>query len=257
MVVIEREPKICAITCSFTFNEKLDYNTLEAKVCEAFDAYDESGVFVYPKKKTKVKSQLHIPLELEVAGRKVFYRCRYERYVSRNGELRSNFLNQTCFYYKTEANKNRCFKFFRNGKVHVTGFNDLDDMDNTVKEFYGKLTELVTDKVVVPTVEMRTLHMVNMTMKFKANFRMEVLSMHFQKPEFGLHVHFEAELYVGMILTAPDFKFLVFRSGSVIITGTKSVEKAMEGYSRLLQLLESAERANLLKDTQSLITHLH
>lgn len=253
MVVIEREPRICAITCSFTFVEKLDYAALEAKVCEAFDAYDESDVFEYPKKLTKVKSQLHIPLELEVARRRVFYRCRYERYQSRNGELRSNFLNQTCFYYTTESNKKRCFKFFRNGKIHVTGFNDLEDMDYTVKEFYGKLTELITDKVFVPTVATRTLHMVNMTIKFKAYFRMEVLSMHFQKPEFGLHVHFEAELYVGMILTAPDFKFLVFRSGSVIITGTKSVEKAMEGCSRLVQLLESAERANLLKDEPSTV----
>lgn len=245
-ILVEKEPKICAITCSFTFGTKLDYASLEEKVADAFDIYDASDVFQYPKKQTKTKSQLHVPMPFEVAGRRIFYRCRYQSYESRNQSWRSNFLNQTCFYYTTEQNKKRCFKFFRNNNIHVTGFNDIEDMDNKVMEFYGKLAELITGDIIVPVVANKTLHMVNMTTKFKARFRLEVLSMYFTKPEFKLQVLFEPELYIGMMLTAEDFKLILFRSGSVIITGTKTVEKAMEGYSKLLELLESADTESLL-----------
>ena len=245
MVAIEREPKVCAITASFTFIECINYADLEAKVCEAFDAYDESGVFVYPKILTKIKSQLHIPLPFEVDTRQVFYRCRYENYQSRNGELRANFLNQTCFYYTTNTNKKRCFKFFRNGKLHVTGFNDIEDMDTKVLEFNTKLAEYI-GKPLVSAVATRTIHMLNMTLKVKKTFKLEVLCMYFQKPKFNLHVYLSLENYCGLMLNTEEYKLILFRSGSVIITGTKSVEKAMEGYARLMQLLESAEKESVL-----------
>ena len=245
MVSVKSGPNICTLTACYKFDLSLDYNAMENMLVSVFQTFDETNTFVYPKKMTKTKSQVHVPMPFKVQDTTLFYRCRYESYCTKSGAKRGNFLNQTCFYYITSQNKKRCFKFFRNGLVHVTGFNDITIMDTATLQFFQSLMEFVGDNATQLRIVSRTINLLNMNLKLSHRARLEIMALYFQRPNSPYHVFFEPEIYVGLMLSCREFKIIIFRSGSVIITGTKSVESAMAAYERLVSLISETESKNL------------
>lgn len=243
MVSVREYPRICAITCCYKFDAVLDYRQLDTSVCDVFKDFTETGEFVYPRVMTKKKSQVHVPMPFKLKNTIVFYRCRYEVYNSRNGDTRSNFLNQTCFYYVTPQKKKRCFKVFRNSLIHVTGFNDVDDMDTTTADFYKLLLQFINTNSSCVCIS-KQINMLNMVFKLGNKLILERINLYFQVTNKIFEVSFEPELYSGLILTGPVFKLILFRSGAVLITGTKSTETAMFAFNRLIEILNGSE--NLL-----------
>lgn len=245
MVSVSEFPRICAITCCYKFDTALDYIKLDLSTCDVLQDYIKTGEFVCPTKLTKKKSQVHVPMPFKLHNTTVFYRCRYTSYSRKNGETRSNFLNQICFYFVTLQNKKRCFKVFRNSLIHVTGFNNENDMDATTKEFYTLLSRFVGGDILPTVISSRKINMFNMVFKFSHKLRLEVINSYFNTIK-DFKVIFEPELYVGLMLTGPLFKLILFRSGSVLITGTKSQETAMSAFSTLSDIVMTApSTANL------------
>lgn len=246
MVTVTKPPTICAITCCYKFEILLDYTQLDTCMSEVFKDFHENGDFVYPKHLTKIKSQVHVPMPFKLQNTTLFYRCRYEVYNSKSGAKRSNFLNQICFYYVTPEKKKRCFKVFRNGIIHVTGFNDIDDMDHTTTSFYTLLLQFIKTNVTEPCkYTSKTINMLNMVFKLKNKLKLEFINLYFQTTHKEFSVFYEPELWVGLMLTGPLYKLMLFRSGSVVITGTKSEEVALMAFNDFMTILNQPENSNL------------
>lgn len=238
-VQIEKGPSICAITAAYTPREDLRicFKSMQDWIADKMSSYYDN-FFVPSNSLTKAKSQLHIPLPIKVCECLVHFRIRYIVYAKK-GTKRSNFLNQLCFYYTLPSGKKRCFKLFCNGVIHVTGFNDTEDMDARVVELYRQLHQLVGSQAFLISISdmKRDIQMMNMTVKLTCKFYLNTASL-FLSRHLAWSVSYEPELYSAMVIDSGHFKANVFSTGSIIITGVKSLSALEQAYSDVLGALD-------------------
>lgn len=249
-ILVHKPPFISTITAAYTVHEskRVEYSALQDFVTDATSEFYRTFTATTKNVLTKVKSQLHIPLPAKVQDCPLCFRVRYIVYTKK-GTKRSNFLNQLCFYYTLPSGKRRCFKVFCNGVVHVTGYNDLDEMDACVSEFYETLHHLVSGtrrdyQGISRHVEItnadshRVLHMMNMATKLRCQFYLSVASLHLSK-HTPWTISYEPELYSAMMVNSGHFKANIFSTGSIIITGVKSAPELCVAYREILETLDA------------------
>ena len=226
-----KNPVICAITCTFKVENQITYDDISNLICKALNNSLEDKNYVLHTKITKEKTQLHIPIGIQLNGHEVLFRCRYINYTQ-NGRLRSNFRNQICLYYINDSKKKRCYKFFCNGNIHVTGYNDMVSMDTELKILYEGLHILVGSKESSFTIFEKHIHMINLSFKLSTTINLiHVQNKIYTKQWMPVY---EPEIYCALVLHAESFKAIIFKSGSIILTGCKSIESLHAGFVQLL-----------------------
>ena len=225
---------ICAITSTFKINDEINFTNFSNTIADILDNVLESGDYKLDTKITKEKTQLHIPIGIKLNGHEILYRTRHVNYTQ-NGRLRSNFRNQICLYYTNEKKKKRCFKFFCNGNIHITGYNDISCMDSDVVLLYEKLHFLIDSTQLPLSIIEKKIHMINLSFKISININLNILETNIRNKQWT--PVYEPEIYCALVLHTDFFKAIIFKTGSIIITGCKSMEQLQRGFSVLLEFL--------------------
>jgi TATA-box binding protein (TBP) (component of TFIID and TFIIIB) len=233
--VLVKSPAVSAITCAFTANEEIDYGAIDKRMADLLLSSVESEGVVLNTALTKKKSQVCVPLPVYVGEHVVFYRVRWQEYV-RNQRTRANFMNQCCFFFHTHDGRSKCFKVFRNGVVHVTGFTDVNAMTACTTEFVNKLVVWAGAGGGAVSWKERNIYLMN------ASFRMHcaLTLQHFHRRVLqsgNWDSVYEPEMYCGVMIDAGRWKANVFRTGSVIITGVKCMEDLIEGTRSMIKYI--------------------
>jgi len=143
------------------------------------------------------------------------------------------FNNQVSVRYGTKS-----IKMFRNGSVHVTGCKTPGEFVQAVTAVCVAMTEAGIGDIVV---ESFSVLMINIT--FCANTTLRLQALRDKSLERGWQGSYDADIYPGLNLKIPvgarTVTALVFRSGNVILTGSKSPAEAVEAHDKLMHLLES------------------
>lgn len=256
-VQLKEHPFVSTITAAYRPNETklIDYTRLGDWVADRLAEHTTILGTDPPRGTpfTKNKTQLHVPLPFVVEGEQLFFRIRYVSYVKR-GTKRGNFMNQLCFYYRTpDTNKKRCFKVFCNGLVHVTGYNSLDVMDTRFTEFYNALFLVVHAHNLHLRVHdaVRSIYVINMTIKMAHTLYLPSASVFLATHINQWSISYEPELYCAMSIDAGHFKANVFGSGSIIVTGVKSMLALETARSQLLAVFNQHFDALFAKPNQT------
>lgn len=231
--VLKTEPRVTAITCYYTIQDRISYTKLDRCIADLVESTVD--IDTLSSKCTKTKSQLTVPLGYTLDDCTVYMRMRFNEYI-KNDRKRGNFQNQICFYYKDKCNKSKCFKVFRNGVIHVTGFTNEVHMDECVKQFVEKLAMVILgyEEYEVVFVE-RKVCLVNVSFRLKCGLS---LAMVYQMLQQHAKVIYDPEIYCGLMVHTMGFKASIFRSGAIIITGAKSVEDAKCAFDKCLQVVQ-------------------
>jgi TATA-box binding protein (TBP) (component of TFIID and TFIIIB) len=220
-------------------NEEFDFNLLDKVVASLMKQEVENGQVEVSQKLTKSKTQINLPIPMDkVNGHQIFFRVRHQVYT-KNYKKRSNFLNQICFYYRCADGKSKCFKVFKNGVVHVTGFADFSEMDAATATFVHNLALWIGATQSNFTWKTVDVFMVNAS--FKLSNCLDLVDFHYTVLQTTDWLSmYEPEMYCGLMLdttsshNSPHFKANVFRTGSVILTGVKSYSQIVFAFSCIM-----------------------
>lgn len=234
--------KVSAITCSYVPETHFQFSKLNDKVCQVLEKALQSGELALSEKLTKKKTQLSLLLpDFTLDSKQVYFRVRHQAF-SRGGRTFSNFQNQLCFYYKTCDDKTKCFKVFSNGNVHVTGYADEQHMDTSVIGFLSTIVRWTEHpqpiQYTLDNVK-KTVHMMNACFKLGRELSLVTLLNFLRRSMRNWDSMYEPELYSGLMLRADNFKANIFKSGSIIITGTRSLQGIQVAHSALLSFFET------------------
>lgn len=235
-----KTPKVSAITCYYTPNESFPYNDLDTLVGNYLEEALSSGSIVPRDKLTKKHTQLKLPLPVNIdvdsKSYHVVFRVRYQTYI-KNSIKHSNFSNQMCFFFLTDDGKSKCFKIFRNGVVHVTGFTNIDEMDFATGEVINKMATFAKEGGNYKFT-WKSVNICMMNVSFKLNRELSLVKLwstiETQTEWFAMY---EPEIYCGLMIDAGTFKACVFRTGSVILTAVKSMQEITIAFDKLIRFL--------------------
>ncbi|CCQ36676.1 TATA-binding transcription initiation factor [Natronomonas moolapensis 8.8.11] len=117
---------------------------------------------------------------------------------------------------------------FRSGKIVCTGANTVDDVHSSLQTVCETLRDLGIDVIEAPTITVQNI-------VFSADLRAQ-LNLNAIAIGFGLEdVEYEPEQFPGLVyrLDTPDVVTLLFSSGKVVITGTKTPDAAEEALEKI------------------------
>ena len=148
---------------------------------------------------------------------------------------RPDFNNQTTVRYGS-----KCIKMFRNGSVHVTGCKTLVDFVQAVSAVCDAMTQAGIEPGGVHVTSFNT-QMINVT--FNANATLGLRELRDLCLVRGWGAMYDADVYPGLNVKIPmgqdkTVTALIFRSGSVILTGAKTAAHTLEAHSKLTHLLD-------------------
>lgn len=143
-----------------------------------------------------------------------------------------SFYNSVTIRYK-ENSKGRAIKIFRNGNLHITGFNKLEEAESIGK----KTLDMFDEKARIEEVKIQ---MMNSCFRMETEFNLLELYEEFkQTPHL---VKYDRERHAGLQIKIGFnnrwITVIVFRTGNILITGVKSMEELEYGYQEILRLLQ-------------------
>lgn len=118
---------------------------------------------------------------------------------------------------------------FRTGKYNIAGASSVEDLISTNEEFLAVMTDLgIEQPEFEDSFEVRNLVYEH---DFRTEFDLSTLAI-----GLGMeHSEYEPEQFPGLQYSPPEIDglFLIFRTGKVILTGTKTEEEADDAFSVL------------------------
>jgi TATA-box binding protein (TBP) (component of TFIID and TFIIIB) len=129
-------------------------------------------------------------------------------------------------------------KLFCNGNLHITGVKNITEA-LYIGEVFGIILDLVYSDNVF-NVEGYSVQLVNVCIKLPIpdnniiNLQNTVTTL---KTKTSYFVCYNTERYPGIIVKAPNFSLLIFDSGNLIITATKTVEQIREAHDYITTYL--------------------
>ena len=148
---------------------------------------------------------------------------------------RRNFRNQVSVKIKHEDGSKKCCKFFRNGKVHVTGTKSLAEALYTVEgimgHMYGSALEFYVELVSFE------IEMLNTGLRMNCSLLLSQLSELCISKRY--QTVYDPTRYPGCKVYIGNCTVLVFSSGCMILTGCNSCDQMEHAYSTLLNLLDT------------------
>ena len=125
--------------------------------------------------------------------------------------------------------ENRYIAFYKSGKFLITGKGVIESLEPLVQRILSLISSTGVDADVL-RVDINNI-VAKDTLDLRAPLETIIASLDSQKAEY------EPEQFPALIYKDWGVTFLLFSSGSVIITGAKSVDAASEGLRRLEILL--------------------
>jgi TATA-box binding protein (TBP) (component of TFIID and TFIIIB) len=131
-----------------------------------------------------------------------------------------------------EDGKKRAIKVFCNGSFHVTGYSKLEDSIEAVR------------KIIDPpkTISTVNIQMMNTLIKSEYHFQLRELYDAF-KHDGTITVNYDPERHAGLHVkvvcpkTERKVTIIIFRTGSVLITGVQNAEELLCGYFKFESLM--------------------
>ena len=124
---------------------------------------------------------------------------------------------------------NRYIAFYKSGKFLITGKGALETLDDLVQQILTLIRMAGIDADVV-RVDVNNI-VAKDTLKLEAPLEAVLVSLDPKKAEY------EPEQFPALIYKDWGVSFLLFSSGSVIVTGAKNVDAARTGLERLGKIL--------------------
>lgn len=151
-----------------------------------------------------------------------------------------DFNNQTTVRYGSKS-----IKMFRNGSVHVTGCKSMADFVQAVSAVCDAMTQAGIEPGGVRVTGFDT-QMINVT--FNANATLGLRELRELCLMRGWGAMYDADVYPGLNVKIPVCQdrrvtALVFRSGSVILTGAKTAAHVQEAHQQLTRILDEMVQA--------------
>lgn len=143
-----------------------------------------------------------------------------------------SFYNSVTIRYK-ENSKGRAIKVFRNGNLHITGFNKLED------------AESIGDKILDMfdgTARMEEVKIQMMNSCFRMDTEFNLLELYEEFKQTPHLVKYDRERHAGLqvkiLYNNRWITVIVFRTGNILITGVKSMQELEYGYQEIVRLLQ-------------------
>lgn len=237
---LKKPPAISAITCYYTPNEPFPYAALDAVVGDILYHALENGLVEPDRKLTKKGTQalLPLPIAVQMNGQtyQLTFRVRHQSFT-KNSRTHGNFMNQMCFFFLTPDGKSKCFKVFRNGVVHVTGFNVVEEMHAATLSIIHAMAA-AAEPSQTHTFTWKNVSICMMNLSFKLCKSLALIPLCSQiKSQTDWFAVYEPELYCGLMLDAGTFKACLFQSGSIILTAVKSKAELAAAFQSLMGFL--------------------
>lgn len=144
-----------------------------------------------------------------------------------------SFYNSVTIRYKdTETRKGRAIKVFRNGNLHVTGYTRVEDAEATGGQILGMFEGY-------ERMEEVKIQMMNTCFRIDTEFNMMELFEEFRQSQHIIKYDTErhAGLQIKMVCGDRKITVIVFRTGSVLITGVRSMEELEYGHREIMRML--------------------
>jgi TATA-box binding protein (TBP) (component of TFIID and TFIIIB) len=146
----------------------------------------------------------------------------------------ATFSNQISIKLETPDGK-CCCKFFRNGKVHVTGTKSIARAMTTVDDILKE----ANPSLGVFTLGCFKVEMLNTTLRLQTPILLTKLCEHAETKK-GVQVSYDSSRYPGVKLRLHGFGvMLIFSSGSVIFTGCRSPSDVSVLFEALSDILSN------------------
>lgn len=163
-----------------------------------------------------------------------------------------SFYNSVTFRYKQPCtNKKRAIKVFSNGSLHMTGFRTLDECFQGAENMVSLINTCMSDTETVHITDF-SVQLINTCLKVSHQLNMEKVVEVFKTQT--LHkVLYDVERHPGLQLkvlcqsTQRTVTVIIFRTGSVLITGVHSPSELLESYKTVTAILEQ-EKHNITSD---------
>ncbi|WAI00552.1 TBP family protein [Methanogenium organophilum] len=124
---------------------------------------------------------------------------------------------------------NKYIAFYKSGKFLLTGKDVLDKQD----ELCARILDILRKADVAYTLDHLTINNIVCKTSVKLNKSLDVI-IEQADPKKG---SYEPEQFPGLIYKDWGVSFLLFSSGSVIITGAKKIEESQNGFNNFVQFL--------------------
>lgn len=145
----------------------------------------------------------------------------------------NSFYNSTTIRFKTMEKKKRAIKVFNNGSLHVTGYNNLTEAIKSGE----KVLKLLDDSAVVNTFKIQ---MMNTCVKSIVGLDLNELTKVFEMTQ---HItSYDVERHPGLKVKVKCgnryVTLLIFRTGSVLITGVQQPGELLVAFRELVDILD-------------------
>lgn len=158
--------------------------------------------------------------------------------VTKRGKVKKSFFNQLTMNLRKNQGTNKSVKVFTNGRIHMTGLHTFDDIRDVPIYVENILTKSLESSV-------KIIHNQICMMNFVVNTKMNLDLYYFctmlcknQITTFSYEPQTYAALNLKYNINDSDKTLLIFKSGKVIISGCKNVQKDLHStYEHLCRLL--------------------
>lgn len=148
-----------------------------------------------------------------------------------------SFNNCITIYKVIQENKRRSVKLFPNGIIHITGCSNPKEVNKILNEVQGILDEIFPDNLTTPMIEVE-IQLINAT--FKVPHHVDQLSLvekYKMSRKYVTNISFNPETYSAVKANMFGLSASVFKTGSVVLSGAKTLESLICAYDFLNTIL--------------------
>lgn len=146
----------------------------------------------------------------------------------------TSFLNCVIFKYNPNGQKknNKSIKIFSNGLLHITGVKSGTDAIDLSQQL-GEIFKIILEQDIV--MDSYKIQMINTN--FSLNKPINLMALQDMLQSKNIACNYNREKYHGLKIKSPSVTTLVFVTGNIIITGSKTAKDTFDAYASITSIM--------------------
>jgi TATA-box binding protein (TBP) (component of TFIID and TFIIIB) len=158
--------------------------------------------------------------------------------ITKRGKIKKNFFNQATLTFKDTTTKS--IKIFTNGKLQMTGITSMIEGIKVASKVCALISKCVSADVKASTVDIA---MINSDFCIRRNVNLYSM-LNIMSNDDTISCAYDPDTYPGLKIKYNKVSIFVFGTGSVVITGSNSLQRLKEAFTYI---------GNIVKDNESIL----
>lgn len=143
--------------------------------------------------------------------------------ITKRGKVKKNFFNQATITYRDNTTKS--IKVFTNGKLQMTGITSLIEGLRVAHKICDIVSECTNTKIIVTNVRIA---MINSDFCIRKNVNLHRFQCDIE--DRNIDCGYDPDTYPGLKVKYKGVSIFIFSTGSVVITGSKSLKELQDAF---------------------------